>query len=264
MADTFADTDQIEADIARTRARMDDRLDQLQDHLSPKQMLNDAFAYLRGGDGANISKDLFAKARANPIPLALIGVGIAWLMASSASGGRVASGDDLDDATRSLGLSDRQPTPQPVLSNSQDIRTMAKSTQQTLSSLVSNPFALGALAAIGGAVAGALIPTFDQEEGALGGAATKIREKGRDLAQGIVDSGSRVAGETLDAVKDSAGARGLSADKPVGEVVTDLKSGTLIDDAKAVAQEALQAGQDSVQRHLALQKEAETDGADRP
>ena len=54
MMDDLTETDRIERDLARTRARMDSRLDELQDHLTPKQMLNDAFAYFRGGDGADV------------------------------------------------------------------------------------------------------------------------------------------------------------------------------------------------------------------
>jgi hypothetical protein len=260
MDDYLAETDQIEAGIAQTRARMDDRLDQLRDHLSPKQMLNDAFAYFRGGDGADVTQDLFARARANPMPLALVGVGMAWLIASNASDRSEHNrGGSRDGASPTLGMAPSFPdshVPAAPTFN-QDTQTMAHSTRETLSSLASNPFALGAVAAIVGAVAGALIPSLEQEKTALEAAATKIREKGRDLAQDVVDRGSRVASETLDAVKESAGSHGLSADKPVGDVVDDLKRGDLIDDAKAVAQDALQAGRESIERHLAPRDERE-------
>jgi len=86
MADALSDSDQIEADLARTRSRMDQRLEQLQAHLTPKQMLNDAFAYFRGGDGTDIMQDMLSRVRANPMPLALVGVGLAWLIASNAEG----------------------------------------------------------------------------------------------------------------------------------------------------------------------------------
>ncbi len=79
----LTETDRIERDLARTRARMDGRLDELQDHLTPKQMVNDAFAYFRGGDGADFTTDLVTRVKANPLPVALAGIGIAWLMASS-------------------------------------------------------------------------------------------------------------------------------------------------------------------------------------
>lgn len=322
MAEELAETDRIEADLARTRARMDSRLDELQDHLTPRQMVNDAFAYFRGGDGADFTHDLVAKARANPMPVALVGLGIAWLMASSADsasarhdtgahdfesrlrqaeGTVVRSGDD--DATyadrlhaargKALGVardasetavSYRQRVTEALAAardgarrRSHDItqnandafgkvrdsagqsgaalqkgtQTMASSTRDTLSSLAGNPFALGAIAAVVGVVAGSLLPTFEQEEGLLGSTATKLRTAGRDLAQDVVDRGGSIAGETLDAVKESASAHGLTADKPVGEVLSDIKSGDLAGHVKAVATETLQAGQDSAQKHLA-------------
>ena len=80
MMDELSETDRIERDLAATRARMDHRLDELQDHLTPKQMLNDAFAYFRGGEGADFTKDLVTKARANPLPVALVGIGIALVV----------------------------------------------------------------------------------------------------------------------------------------------------------------------------------------
>ena len=77
------ETDQIERDLARTRARMDSRLDELQDRLSPGQLVNDAFAYFKGGDGADFTQDVLGKLKANPLPALLTGIGLAWLMASS-------------------------------------------------------------------------------------------------------------------------------------------------------------------------------------
>lgn len=260
MAEDFAETNQIEADIARTRARMDDRLDQLQHRFSPKQMANDAFAFFRGGDGADMTQHLLGRARANPMPLALVGVGVVWLMASNASGRSTSVSDGGHDVPiAASGNSGRIDQPkQTELTFKQEAQPMARSLRDTMSSFASNPFALGAVAAIVGAIAGALIPSFEQEETALGAAATKIREKGRDLAQGVVDTGSRVASDTLDAVRESAGSHGLSADMQVGDVVAALKSGDLVDDAKAVAEETLQAGQNSALHHLAPQGERET------
>ena len=77
------DTDAIERDLAKTRARMDHRLDELQVRLSPAQMINDALANFTGGDGAEFAQGVIAKIKVNPLPAALAGVGLAWLMASS-------------------------------------------------------------------------------------------------------------------------------------------------------------------------------------
>ena len=105
-------------------------------------------------------------------------------------------------------------------------------------------------------MAGSLLPTFEQEEAALAATAATLREKGRDLAQDFVDRGTQVATDTLDAVKDSAGAHGLTADKPIGDIAAELKSGDLAGHVKAVTQETLQAGQGSASRQLAPQDDA--------
>ena len=310
MMAELAETDRIEQDLARTRARMDSRLDELQDHLSPRQMLNDAFAYFRGGEGADFTQDLVSRAKANPLPVALVGVGLAWLMASnhSRSPAPTAYPDDLearirqaegsivrddgehdddygsrlDDARGKVlgiarGASDTAASytqrikdalataKQSALRTSHDLAasasdafgtakkgtsTMARSPRDTLSSIASNPFALGGIAALVGLVAGSLLPTTDEEEHALGSVATKLRSAGKDLAQDVVDRGGRIASDTIAAVKDSAGAHGLTSEKSVGDVVQGVRSGDLVGDVKQVAQEALQAGKDSAQTHL--------------
>ena len=322
----IAETDHIERDLAKTRARMDRRLDELGDHLTPKQMLNDAFAYFKGGDGADFTQDVIGKVKANPLPVVLTGVGIAWLMASNnrpassvsttpasrqpditarlrnAEAGVVQGPDEHGDdyASRlneargkvlgiTKGASDTasdyaQRIKQAVASATQSARetrhdlsahastaagsisdqaqrsgqaitqgmeNMAQSTRDTLASVSANPFALGAIAAVVGLVAGALIPATEQEERALGETATRLRTAGRDLAQDVVDRGGQVASEALGAVKDSAEKHGLTTDKPIGDVAADLKSGALVDAIKDVASETLEAGKASAQTHFA-------------
>lgn len=321
----LTETAAIEHDLAKTRARMDHRLDELQDHLTPKQMLNDAFAYFQGGDGADFTQGLVTKLKANPLPAALAGVGIAWLMASSsrpaspvrssrparepdyvvrlrdAEAGVVRAHDEHPDAHATrldeargkvLGVArDASDTAQSygqkikdaIASAAQSVRetahdltaqagdtagnlgdraqrggaavqqgvgTMAQSTREALASVTGNPFALGGVAAIVGIVAGSLIPTSDEEQHALGATADRLRSAGRDLAQDVVDRGGRVANEALGAVKDSMEAHGLTTDKPIGDMVADLKSGTLTDSVKKVASEVVDAGKQSAQTHF--------------
>jgi hypothetical protein len=128
---------------------------------------------------------------------------------------------------------------------------MAQTTRETLASFSANPIAFGALAAVVGLVAGALIPATDQERRALGGTADRLRTAGHDLAQDVVDRGSQVASEALDAVKDSAQAHGLTTDKPISGVAADIKSGALVGTIKDVASETIEAGKVSAQTHFA-------------
>lgn len=325
MTETI-ETDQIERDLAKTRARMDRRLDELQDHLTPRQMINDAFSYFKGSDGSDFTRDVIGRLKANPLPAVLTGIGFAWLMASNSRSTPVvrvpseASHSDIVMRLRDAEASViREPDEHPdahanrldeargkvlgIVRNASDtaseyaerigqamtsagqsaretkhdltayasraadrlsdsaqhggeafnqgVGSMAQSTRQTIASVTANPFALGAIAAVVGLVAGALVPATEQEERALGDTADRLRSAGRDLAQDVVDRGGRVASEALGALQDSAAAHGLTADRPIGEVAADIKSGALVDDVKAVASDAVGAGKASAQAHFA-------------
>lgn len=294
MADATDNTDEIERDLAQTRARMDRRLDELGDKLAPNQLVSDTLTQVTGGSGADFAQTLIAKARANPVPAALAGIGIAWLMASSrdkatpdlptrlrsAEAGVVRLPDEdpdvhasrLDDARgQVLGLA--RSTSDTAASYGQRIKDAMTSATQSLRatshdlgaaadrlagqgkaggdrSLAGSPLVLGAGAALVGVIAGALVPISDAEERALGTVAGQLRSKGRDLAQAVVDRGAQVAGDAVSAAKDSAQAHGLTADKPVGELLGELRSGELLDHVQQAAQEVAGASKDSVRSQL--------------
>lgn len=67
MADMPEDPENIERNLAETRARMEQRLDELQDKLAPARLADD------------IARNVLSDAKANPIPIALIGIGLGWL-----------------------------------------------------------------------------------------------------------------------------------------------------------------------------------------
>lgn len=83
MSDNLAEQNRIEKDLERTRTRMDDRLSELQERLSPGQIVDDLMAYFRGSDGADFGRNLMASVKNNPLPTALTGIGLTWLMASN-------------------------------------------------------------------------------------------------------------------------------------------------------------------------------------
>jgi hypothetical protein len=77
--------EEIEAEIARTRADLDDTLGAIEDRLAPRQFLEKGIEMIRnGGDVGRIGQIL----KDNPIPLALIGAGLGWLMLSQTGAGR--------------------------------------------------------------------------------------------------------------------------------------------------------------------------------
>jgi hypothetical protein len=70
---------QIQRDIERTRAEMGQTLDTIRQKLSPGQMLDEALDYLKGSGLSQFSSNLGETVKYNPIPVSLIGIGIAWL-----------------------------------------------------------------------------------------------------------------------------------------------------------------------------------------
>ncbi|HET8997741.1 MAG TPA: DUF3618 domain-containing protein [Acetobacteraceae bacterium] len=90
MSDHVNDPAQIERELTETRARLGSHLDELSRRLSPGQLLDEGLAYLRDGQGATFARNLGAQVRDNPLPVALTGIGIAWLaLAGSVGGNRI-------------------------------------------------------------------------------------------------------------------------------------------------------------------------------
>jgi hypothetical protein len=98
--------DEIEQDIAGTRAHIDRTLDVLTTRLSPAGLMDQAVRTARetGGEfGLNLGRTV----RDNPVPAALLGIGVGWLMFAGRKSGDGGNGEyiehyDFDDeATRS-------------------------------------------------------------------------------------------------------------------------------------------------------------------
>src|SRR3954470_5517243 len=98
MPETDLEQGRIESELARTRARMDSRLSELQERLTPGQILDDLMGYFRSSDGGDFARNLLNSVKSNPVPAALTGIGLAWLMASNPQ--RPASSPDHGWATR--------------------------------------------------------------------------------------------------------------------------------------------------------------------
>lgn len=72
--------DQLQGDIAHTRAEIDETLEAIKQRLSPGELLDQALHYFKHSGPSQFTSNLGATVKANPVPVSLIGVGIAWLM----------------------------------------------------------------------------------------------------------------------------------------------------------------------------------------
>lgn len=93
--------DEIEAEIARTRSDLSQTLEAIEGRLAPRQLLEKGFDMMRDGMSGDMGK-VGRVLRENPLPLALIGAGIGWLMLAQTGTGRHL-GDRAADAAGSVG-----------------------------------------------------------------------------------------------------------------------------------------------------------------
>jgi len=80
----------LEREVDAQRSKVEARIGEIRDRMSPGQLLDEALSYTKHG-GAHFATNLGQQVAANPLPAALTGIGIAWLIASNASGSRPAS-----------------------------------------------------------------------------------------------------------------------------------------------------------------------------
>lgn len=94
-------SDEIRRDIDNTRAEMDETVDCLQERLKPRHLLDDVLDAFRSSSGSSgtssdsykqIGSRIVDKFKENPVPAALIGAGVAWLLFEGNGSKRTRSG----------------------------------------------------------------------------------------------------------------------------------------------------------------------------
>ena len=80
--------EEIEADINETRSHLDDTLSDFQSRFSSDSMMNTAMDYVKSDSAKEYFSNLGRSVKENPVPAAMIGLGIGWLMYSSNSSNR--------------------------------------------------------------------------------------------------------------------------------------------------------------------------------
>jgi hypothetical protein len=79
--------EQLERDAEHTRAQIVATLDELNRRISPTHMLHEAVDYLRDGSGGQLVRNLGRQVSGNPLPVALAGISLAWLMMAGSRNG---------------------------------------------------------------------------------------------------------------------------------------------------------------------------------
>ena len=172
--------------------------------LSPGNLLDHAMSFF-GAHGGELAKGLGRFAKDNPVPAALMGIGVVWILLTPKSAGdseRHASGDDdLEDAAaeytgnRHISKAGEEASD----SNLSERVSAAPATRGLRLMAQEQPFLLAALGIALGAAIGALLPESDPERRWFGSARSrtlsKIKEEGEHAYE-------QVRGATQRAVED--------------------------------------------------------------
>ena len=74
--------EEIQAEIARTRGDMDATLTAIEQRLTPGQLVDQGLDYMRNSGAREFASNLGGSVKNNPLPVALMGISIAWLIAT--------------------------------------------------------------------------------------------------------------------------------------------------------------------------------------
>ena len=87
MSTEQQDPSELEREVAEDRDRIDQTIDAIQGKLTPGQLIDEGLAVLKH-DTTGFLGSVGQIVRANPLPAALVGVGLVWLLLASASADR--------------------------------------------------------------------------------------------------------------------------------------------------------------------------------
>ena len=100
MREGALDAARIERELDDTRSRLDATLSSLQDKLAPASLADQAVTYFKEVGGVELGRSFSRSMRDNPIPVALIGVGLGWLVFSGARRSESSSANGWRDHSR--------------------------------------------------------------------------------------------------------------------------------------------------------------------
>ena len=93
-------SEQFEREAEQTRWQLAGTLEELRDRMTPGRVVDQVIDYTRDGPAAEFLRNLGREVRENPMPLVLIGIGIAWLMVASSRTSRAAIASAADSVAR--------------------------------------------------------------------------------------------------------------------------------------------------------------------
>jgi Protein of unknown function (DUF3618) len=89
--------EEVQREVRESRGEVEETLEAIEERLSPGKLFDQAVDYMRSSGGTDFLRNLGTRVRDNPIPVALVGTGLAWLMLSGTQSRRRYYDDELLD-----------------------------------------------------------------------------------------------------------------------------------------------------------------------
>jgi hypothetical protein len=182
---------QLEQEAEQARAEIAGTLDELRGVLSPGKVFDQVVDYARDSGVGEMMRNLGRDVRANPLPLALVGAGIAWLMLGKAPRREAPAGSAADragsaaTAAADMASSAYAGAAEGLRAAGGRARAAADASRGLVDLVREQPLVLAGLGLALGAALGAGLPASETEERLLGEAEARGGDDGADLDAGL-------------------------------------------------------------------------------
>lgn len=221
LTETDKSVTQLEHEIDADRQRISDKISAIQERLTPGQLVDEVMAYAKSSGGSEYVSNLGRSFKDNPMPVALVGVGLAWLMASSGSSGSSAVARSETAAT---------PTRYPLAKVSGDVRRLGPVRMENGSRYMDFADSTGrkfkAMSDESGRRAGHFIDDAGETFRGFADQAGQTLNNIRDETGSMLDDASGWASDSWEAAKDTASQLGNKLSN-AGESVSQTSAAAL-------------------------------------
>ncbi|MER8376189.1 hypothetical protein [Mesorhizobium sp. M1406] len=248
---------ELEREAEAARARVVETAESIRGRMTPGQLLDEFTGLFTGGESSAMLSNLRTQVRDNPLPVTMVGAGLAWLMLGSGpsngtrdAAGYTAPGRRDSEQSRGLGsaLSDAAETVSSAASNVGDTVSSAASVatemlarnaagaRSTTGDMAANasrsaqellaeqPLAIAALGLAIGAAIGAMLPHTAAEDERLGGYGDTLRDTAQSVLNRGLDEAKQVAADAYDTIKQEAGRQHMDAGTTANQLGEIVKS----------------------------------------
>ena len=228
LNETDKSVTQLEHEIDADRQRISDKISAIQERLTPGQLVDEVLTYAKSSGGSEYVSNLGRSFKENPMPVALVGVGLAWLMAGSGSSGNAS-------APRSAAVA--TPTRYPLAKVIGDVRRLGPARMENGSRYMDFADSTGrkfkAMSDETGRRAGHFIDDAGETFRGFADQAGQTLNSIRDETGSLVDDASGWASDTWEAAKSTVSDLGTtlsnagdSISQTSSDAIGSLKQGT--------------------------------------